>query len=242
MSTISTDTSFGTAFAPPPLPFYNGQRMTASELLRRWEELPELVRLRHKRTKIELLGGFIRMSPTSGGFHASPEYDFHGALAIYSWSTPGVVAGAPASIILDEDNIPEPDAFMAIDPKHGGRIRFDEKGYIYGAPEFHGEISASSVARDLGHKKEIYRRFGVNEYVVWRVKEKIIDWFVLRGEQYEPLPAPDGISRSETFPGLWLAAPALVAGDYARVTQVLQEGLATPEHHMFVEKLAKQRL
>jgi len=40
------------------------------------------------------------------------------------------------------------------------------------------------------------------------------------------------------FPGFWLAAGDLLAGNMARVLSVLQEGLATPEHTMFVEQLA----
>ena len=44
---------------------------------------------------------------------------------------------------------------------------------------------------------------GVREYVVWRVLDKAIDWFVLRHSQYEPLLlSADGLYRSQVFPGL----------------------------------------
>jgi hypothetical protein len=39
---------------------------------------------------------------------------------------------------------------------------------------------------------------------------------------------------------LWLAAGDLLAGNMARVLSVLQEGLASVEHEMFVEQLAEQ--
>ncbi|MSQ95581.1 MAG: Uma2 family endonuclease [Gemmataceae bacterium] len=152
-----------------------------------------------------------------------------------------MLGGSAATVILNDKNIPEPDAFLAIDPKYGGRIQHDEKGYVFGAPELLAEISASSVADDLGIKKELYRKFGVNEYVVWRTKESAIDWFILRNDQFESLAAKDGVVRSEVFPGLWLAASALIAEDFTTVRQVLEEGLKSPEHVAFVEHLAKNK-
>ena len=49
------------------------------------------------------------------------------------------------------------------------------------------EVAASSVSYDLHEKREAYRRNGVREYIVWRVQDRAIDWFVLRGGAYEPL-------------------------------------------------------
>ena len=63
-------------------------------------------------------------------------------------------------------------------------------------------------------------------------------WFVLRGSQYERLAADAaGVYRSEIFPGLWLDGTALLAGDLAKVHQVLQQGIATPEHAALLTKL-----
>lgn len=63
-------------------------------------------------------------------------------------------------------------------------------------------------------------------------------WFVLREGAYERLQSPpDGIYRSEVFPGLWLDAAALLAGDLARAIQVVQQGLASPEHAEFAARL-----
>lgn len=68
-----------------------------------------------------------------------------------------------------------------------------------------------------------------------------MDWFILRQGQWERLPRnPAGIFQSEVFPGLWLDPAALIRGDMVRVLQVLQEGLATPEHAGFVARLQKQ--
>jgi hypothetical protein len=77
--------------------------------------------------------------------------------------------------------------------------------------------------------------------VVWRVRDAAISWFVLREGRFEPLaPGPDGIYRSEVFPGLWLDPAALIRGDRAAVTGVLRQGVASPEHAAFVARLQPQ--
>ncbi|MGB7443750.1 MAG: hypothetical protein WA919_22020, partial [Coleofasciculaceae cyanobacterium] len=49
--------------------------------------------------------------------------------------------------------------------------------------------------------------------------------------------AEGNVIKSRVFPGLWLAAEDLLAGNMTRVLSVLQEGLASAEHGSFVEKL-----
>jgi hypothetical protein len=46
-----------------------------------------------------------------------------------------------------------------------------------------------------------------------------------------------GIYHSEVFPGLWLDAAALVAGNLAQAIQTVQQGLVSPEHAEFVARL-----
>jgi Uma2 family endonuclease len=100
------------------------------------------------------------------------------------------------------------------------------------------EVAASTASDDLHDKFEVYRRNGVKEYVVWRVLDRQVDWFILRKGNFERLPpGPDGIIRSETFPGLWLDHEALVRGDLARVLAAGQQGTASPEHAAFVGRL-----
>jgi Uma2 family endonuclease len=90
-------------------------------------------------------------------------------------------------------------------------------------------------------KLHVYRRHGVREYIVWRVLDAAIDWFVLREGRYEPLaPVARGkrrVLQSETLPGLWLDAQAMLAGDMARVLKVAGEGVAAKEHAAFVRRL-----
>jgi hypothetical protein len=109
-----------------------------------------------------------------------------------------------ATVRLDLENEPQPDGFLRILPQCGGQSRNDDE-YVGGAPELVAEIAVSSVSIDLHKKLRVYQRNGVREYLVWRVSDSAIDWFGLRGGQFERLPPGEtGRYRSEVFPGLWL--------------------------------------
>lgn len=134
----------------------------------------------------------------------------------------------------------QPDVLLRLE--QGGRSRIDAAGYVDGAPELVVEIAASSASYDLHDKLRVYRRNGVQEYVVWRVLDAELDWLVLRDGAYARLePDEAGALQSALFPGLRLAVPALLAGDLAAVLATLQEGLASPEHATFVERLRQAR-
>ena len=106
-------------------------------------------------------------------------------------------------------------------------------------PELVVEIARSSRAYDLGAKKADYERAGVLEYVVVELEPDRVHWFVRRDDRFEGLtPGPDGIFRSEVFPGLWLDPEALYRGDLVRLIGVLEQGLAMPDHAAFAERLA----
>lgn len=208
-----------------------GDRLSRDEFERRYEAMPDL-------KKAELIEGVVYMpSPVATDSHGAPQFSFITWLGVYQSQTPGVQGADNASLRLDWDNEPQPDAFLRILPQHGGQSR-DEDGYVAGGPELAGEIAASSASYDLHDKKEAYRRNGVCEYVVWRVEDNAIDWFILRGGRYEQLKADDnGIFRSETFPGLWLDGAALLSGNMKRVLEALHEGLQSPEQAEFVNRL-----
>jgi Uma2 family endonuclease len=109
---------------------------------------------------------------------------------------------------------------------------------VRGVPELVAEVAASSVSYDLHDKLRAYRRHGVLEYLVWRVEDRAIDWFVRRERRFIPLqPDAAGLLKSEVFPGLWLDPAALLRGDLARVFQVAQQGIATKKHADFVARL-----
>jgi Uma2 family endonuclease len=155
---------------------------------------------------------------------------------VYRAATPGTTSVGNTTVRLDLDNEPQPDVLLRI--ARGGTSRISDDGYVEGPPELVVETSASSASYDLHDKLRGYRRNGVQEYIVRRVLDGAIDWLALREGMYLRLePDDEGILRSEVFPGLWLDFPALLSGDLAKVLATLQQGLASPEHAAFVERL-----
>jgi Putative restriction endonuclease len=211
-----------------------GDKLTRDEFERRYEAMPQL-------KKAELLEGVVHMpSPVRWNRHSYPHADLICWLGRYRAFTPGVQVGDNCTVRLDLDNEPQPDAALIVEPSRGGQVRLSPDDYIVGAPELVAEVAASSVNIDLTTKLHVYRRNQVREYLVWRVLERAIDWFVLRQSQYDRLtPGPDGVYRSEVFPGLWLDAAALTRFDLAAVLRCAQQGLASPEHAAFVTRLGQ---
>jgi Uma2 family endonuclease len=272
-------------------PLENGERLTREEFERRYAAMPHL-------KKAELIEGVVHVpSPARCKQHGKPSAQITTWLGMYEASTPGVEALENATVRLDLDNEPQPDACLRIDPACGGRSRTSEDDYVEGAPELACEVASSSASYDLhdrslsqdsavgprpserpagkerergdltesiverarrsipalqpaearrslgiGSRLHAYRRNGVLEYLVVRMRDRAVDWYTLREGRYVPLePGAGGILRSQVFPGLWLDAPALVEGRLARVLEVLHEGLRSPEHVEFVRRLEGAR-
>ncbi|MFM7370722.1 MAG: Uma2 family endonuclease, partial [Sphaerospermopsis kisseleviana] len=171
--------------------------------------------------------------------HAEPHANLMGWLWSYKIVTPGVRLGDNATVRLDLDNEPQPDAVLLIDTACGGKSYIGADGYIEGAPELIAEVAASSATKDLYDKKRAYRRNGIEEYIVWQVFEGTVSWFSLKNGEYIELVANEqGIIKSQVFPGLWLNVSALVTRNMSQVMATLQTGLSSGEHQDFVEKLA----
>ena len=91
--------------------------------------------------------------------HGEPHAHVVGWLGVYHALTPGVLVGDNGTVRLDNDNEPQPDAFMFF--RNEGQARIGEDGYLEGPPELVAEITASSVSYDLHVKLNVYRRSGV---------------------------------------------------------------------------------
>ncbi|MCY3708424.1 MAG: Uma2 family endonuclease [Caldilineaceae bacterium] len=220
----------------PVPPLNNGDRLTRAEFERIYTAHPEI-------KKAELIEGVVYMpSPARHREHGKPHFHSIGWLSLYSASTPGVEGSDNATLRLDFENEPQPDALLFLPPEYGGTAKVDEDGYLEGTPELILEVSASSASYDLNQKKRVYARNGVPEYVVYLAYEQRVIWFVLRDGVYvEQQPDGDGVLKSERFPGLWLLPGALLAGNLSGVLETLQQGLDSQEHKTFCAALARRR-
>lgn len=190
----------------------NGDCMSREEFHRRYSECEGFER-------VELIEGVVYMpSPIRARGHAREQTLIVRWLLAYTDNRDALEAITPTSILLDDDNEPEPDAILFF----AHPDRYDAGGYFVGAPELVVEIAASSVSRDLHQKKRAYERNGVLEYLVWRTQDGAFDWFQLRDGTYvRREPGADGIIESEVFPGLRLDVPKLLAHDRRGVLAAL---------------------
>ncbi|MFN6033943.1 MAG: Uma2 family endonuclease [Dolichospermum sp.] len=222
-----------TAISPiltiPPLE--NGDKLTRHEFERRYHAMPNL-------KKAELIEGVVYVaSPLRLKTHGEPHAYIMTWLGVYKAATPGIGFADNATVLIDTDNEPQPDALLRIET--GGQSRINKDDYVEGAPELIVEIAASSVSYDLHEKLKVYRRNQVQEYLIWRVYDHQFDWFRLQQGEYIQLQAnADNIICSQVFPGLWLDKMALLGGDLGKVLSVLQQGLASPEHEDFISRLS----
>lgn len=213
------------------LPLEQGDRLTRAEFERRYDAMRGL-------KKAELIEGVVHMpSPVRFRHHGRPHAHVIGWLVQYEAGTPGVESGDNTTSRMDLDNEPQPDALLLIDPARGGQATVSSDDFVEKAPELVAEIAASSASYDLHSKLAVYLRNRVREYLVWRVLDRAIDWFILRQGQFVPLTPDGGLLKSEVFPGLWLDPAALIGGDIARVLAIVQQGAASPEHAAFVARL-----
>jgi len=195
----------------------NGDHLNRLEFESRYEKLPNL-------KKIELIEGVVYMgSPVRITQHGRPHSRIMLWLGTYQFAMPGTDLGDNCSVRLDMDNEPQPDALLRWED---GNSTIDEEGYLVGAPELIVEIAASSQSYDLHSKKSLYRRHGVQEYLVWRINDQALDWFELQHGQYQRrTPDEHGVIASKRFSGLWLHVSALLADDMKMVMATLQVGL-----------------
>jgi Uma2 family endonuclease len=227
------DLSLPSDEAVPPLEM--GDQLTRAEFERRYHAMPNL-------KKAELLEGVVYMPSPVTPRHGRPHLRLATWLGNYLAQTPGLDAADNTTVRFDDLNEPQPDLLLAIEATSGGQSRVDEDEYIAGPPELVAEIAASSVSYDMHAKLRVYRRHGVREYLVWRVRDGEIDWFRLHEGQNVAIATDDsGIVKSTIFPGLWLDRAALLRGDLAQVFSVLQQGISSPEHADFVAALQARR-
>ncbi len=214
------------------LPLVNSEHLTLEEFERRYEAMPEL-------KKAELIEGVVYVSsPVRHYAHGKPTVSLSTWAGTYYAATPNVDASDNATVRLPAHTAVQPDVLLRLEPACGGRSHVTEKDYIEGPPELIIEVAASSASYDLHDKRAACEQAGVQEYLVWQVYERRIDWWELRDGRYAPLPRDEhGIIESRAFPGLRLDTAALLAGNLAAVLATLQQGTSSAAHAAFVARL-----
>jgi Uma2 family endonuclease len=229
MSTITRSATFRSE----PVDLQNGDQMTREEFHRLYEQAP-------KHFKAELVGGMVHVASPLRRLHANRHPQLGMLLTAYELSTSGVEMGDNATVILGDDSEPQPDLFLRILPEFGGQSSTSKDDYVLGAPELIAEVAHSSKSIDLYRKREDYARNGVKEYLVWSIGDERIHWFDLAAGDEIPMDA-DRVLRIRSFPGLWIDQEALFTRNLSQMMGTLQQGIASPGHAAFVERLSRSR-
>ncbi|MFZ4763317.1 MAG: Uma2 family endonuclease [Roseimicrobium sp.] len=194
----------------------NGDRLTTAEFMRRYEGMTHV-------KKAQLIEGIVHMpSPVRAQQHAEPDGILHVWLGTYAFEHAELKFYPNATVLLDAENAPQPDAILCSAPRDGGRVWLNDKGYLCGKPELVCEVAASSVSVDLHDKLRAYRRNGIQEYLVWLTAEQKVRWFCLVEQDYVEMKESGGKLRSEVFPGLVVDVKALLKHDGPRVIAALK--------------------
>jgi len=219
----------------PEIPLLeNGDHIAREEFERRYHAMSSV-------KKAELIQGRVYMPSPVRRTHSKAHAEIVGWLLNYCAGTEGVEVNDNGTVRMDEENEPQPDVSLRIAAGALGISSISQDDYIEGAPELIVEIAGSSASFDLFEKFEVYQQHGVQEYLVWQIYDHRLDWFELREGQYAPLQTDvDGIIRSRVFPGLYLAVDALLSGDLAQVLAIVQQGILSAEHRLFVQRLQNE--
>ena len=212
-------------------PLNSGDRLSRAEFERRYAMYPEI-------KKAELIEGVVVVSSPVHAQHSEPHADINTVLGFYCAHTPGLRLANNQSFVIDEDNELQPDLCVRFQAALGGRVQESEEGLYIGVPEFVVEVAASSASYDLHNKLNVYRRNGVQEYLVLLAYERETRFFRLSGGEYvEVGPEEDGVLRSQVLPGFQFRSDWFWEGRMSELLQLVQEGVGSPEHKAFAAKL-----
>ena len=158
----------------------------------------------------EIIGGKLSMSPAPELFHQRWARKILLAIQHHvELHRLGEVFFAPVDVVLDRENVVQPDlVFVSTANAH-----LLERRGIMGAPDLAVEIiSAGSLRRDRYDKRELYARFGVKEYWLADVANQSLEVLSLQQSDYRLLSCAtsEGKIRSEILPGFELDLAALV--------------------------------
>ncbi len=190
--------------------------------------------------KAELIKGVVFIQKNRRVSEGKASARFAVFLVTYALNMKEIESALRTSLIIDDANEYQPDVVLYVKENFGGNSYISADDYLEGSPELVVEIAASTASYDTTLKKNIYRRNGVKEYIIWRVDDEEIDWFAWEEGEYVLLEKDkNGVIESRFFGGLRLNVDAILSDDLAKVLSDLQKGLKSKKHMDFVKSLSK---
>lgn len=121
-----------------------------------YKDLPEELRC-------EIIGGDLQMTPAPNARHQAISAFLFGTLWTFVRARGlGVVLAAPTDVVLSQENVVQPDLLFVARSR---KDIIDPGAGINGPPDLVVEVlSPSDPRRDQVTKRELYNRYGVQEY------------------------------------------------------------------------------
>ncbi|MES2733175.1 MAG: Uma2 family endonuclease [Bacteroidota bacterium] len=157
--------------------------MATTNLRQKWT-YDEMVEKLPAESRYEIINGELNdMSPAPSPEHQSILKKLFKKLdSVVESLALGEVSFAPYDVILDQNNVVQPDIFF-VSKENTGKIT--KKGFG-SVPDLVVEIlSPSSYYRDTVEKKDLYERFGVKEYWIIDPANRVIEVFTLQENKYQ---------------------------------------------------------
>ena len=156
--------------------------MTAvAQQTKRWT-YEEYSRLDDER-RYENIDGELLMAPAPDTWHQEWSRElFHVIDRHVRAGKTGKVFYAPLDVVLDPENIVQPDIIFVA----AANLGIIQRPAVFGVPDVVVElISPSSVRRDRYEKRDLYARFGVKEYWIGDPANKALEILTLKDSRYE---------------------------------------------------------
>lgn len=134
-------------------------------------------------TRFEIINGKALMSPAPELSHQRWARKLFLAIERHIGSKNlGEVFFAPIDVVLDPRNVVQPD-LVFVSTKNAGLL--DHRG-VMGTPDLVVEIvSPGTLRRDRYEKRELYAKFGVNEFWIADVANRSIEVLTLKPDGYQ---------------------------------------------------------
>lgn len=146
--------------------------------------LMEVYKMLPEGTRAELIDNILYMPPSPTSNHQRKSLRLASSmLSFFDTNNQGEVFCAPLDVYLDEtSNAVQPDIVVVLKEQLG---IVEDNGHIHGVPAILIEIlSKGNKEHDLIRKRELYERFGVQEYHVVDPETQLVITFSLSEGKY----------------------------------------------------------
>jgi Uma2 family endonuclease len=162
----------------------------------------------------EVIEGELSMTPAPTLDHQDVSINLEMAMLQYVIGKDlGKIFDAPVDVILDENNIVQPDIVFVAKPN----LKMLRKKGIVGSPDLVVEIiSPSSIQRDRYEKKELYEKFTIAEYWLVDIPNRSIEIMSLDNTKYSlfSFACGKGKVKSKVLAGLEIEISDIIVSHY----------------------------